>query len=168
MTITPTNLQHVVGRLSAPGLIRLISEIDDHGPVPRRGFTRTFPDLARHQIRHAVKEGRRLSLIHSAGEHHLTEAGEALAEVYDTAARWGRQHHYPSREGHFTLRVSSTLALLAVPGIPTSLTFATRPEGTVHASAVPGLETVQSALLQWLDNHSQANVALPTAYETAA
>lgn len=166
MTSTPTDLQHVVGRLSAPGLIRLISEIDDHGPIPRRGFTRSFPDLARHQVRHAVKEARDLALIHSTGEHHLTEAGEALAELYDAAARWGRQHQYPAQEGHFSLRVSSTLGLLARPEESISLPSATRPEATAGAPALSGLEAVRSALLQWMNDHSRA--PLRTAYETAA
>ncbi|MEU4174799.1 hypothetical protein [Streptomyces sp. NPDC026589] len=169
MTSTTTDLQHVVGRLSAPGLIRLISEIDDHGPIPRRGFTRSFPDLARHQIRHAVKEARDLALIHSTGEHHLTEAGEALAELYDAAARWGRQHQYPAKEGHFTLRVSSALALLVRPEESACLPSTTRPEAAADASTAPGLEeleAVRSALLQWLNDHSRA--PLRTAYETAA
>ncbi|MEV2258527.1 hypothetical protein AB0J13_07675 [Streptomyces anulatus] len=166
MTSIPTDLQHVVGRLSAPGLIRLISEIDDHGPISRRGFTRSFPDLARHQIRHTVQEARDLDLIHSMSEHHLTEAGEALAELYDAAARWGRQHHYPAQEGHFAHRVSSTLALLARPEISTSATPATRPEAAAGASTVPGLETVRSTLLQWMKDYYRA--PLRTAYETAA
>lgn len=166
MTNPPTDLQYVVGRLSAPGLIRLISEIDDHGPIPRRGFTRSFPDLARHQVRHTVKEARDLGLIHSTGEHHLTEAGEALAELYDAAARWGRQHHYPAREGHFALRVSSTLALLARSEVSTSATPATQPDAAAGASTVSGLETVRSTLLQWMNDHSRA--PLRTAYETAA
>ncbi|MFB7481919.1 hypothetical protein ACFUEM_25225 [Streptomyces anulatus] len=166
MTSTPTDLQHVVGRLSAPGLIRLISEIDDHGPIPRHGFTRSFPDLARHQVRHTVKEARDLALIHSTGEHHLTEAGEALAELYDAAARWGRQHQYPAKEGHFTLRVSSTLALLARPEESTSLPSTTRPEAAAGAPTLSGLETVRSALLEWMNDHSRA--PMRTAYETAA
>ncbi|MFI6289363.1 hypothetical protein ACIBCM_32240 [Streptomyces sp. NPDC051018] len=99
--------------LSHPGLIRLITEIDDHGPVPT-ALVRAFPDLPRHQLRHARDTARDLGLINT--DHHtyrLTDRGTDLAELYDQAARWARAHDYPARDSSFVTRVQSTLDYLA-------------------------------------------------------
>lgn len=99
--------------LSHPGLIRLITEIDDHGPVPTI-LARAFPDLPRHQIRHARDTARDLDLIHT--DHHtyrLTDRGTDLADLYDQAARWARARNLPARDSSFVTRVQATLGHLS-------------------------------------------------------
>ncbi|MFC7217604.1 winged helix-turn-helix transcriptional regulator [Streptomyces polyrhachis] len=43
--------------------------------------------------------------------YRLTASGEALAEVYDTAARWGRARQFPDTSSDFVTRVQHTLQL---------------------------------------------------------
>ncbi|GAA2254710.1 hypothetical protein GCM10010232_49850 [Streptomyces amakusaensis] len=112
MTTTHTSIRDQPARtaaaLSHPGLIRLITEIDDHGPVPNT-LARVFPDLPRHQIRHARDTARDLGLIDT--DHHtyrLTDRGTALADLYDQAARWARAHDHPARDSSFVTRVQAT------------------------------------------------------------
>ncbi|MEU5162330.1 hypothetical protein AB0G74_22370 [Streptomyces sp. NPDC020875] len=110
-------LARTVAVLSDPGLIRLITEIDDHGPVPANGFARTFLDLSRHQIRHARDTARDLGLIHSVHQtYRLTDRGTDLADLYDQAARWARAHTHPARDSSFVTRVRATLDHLTRPG----------------------------------------------------
>lgn len=103
--------------LSHPGLIRIVSDIDDNGALERHLLSRTLTGLSRWQLRQASAVGRELGLLKASTDGGipslvLTPAGEALAEVYDTAARWARTHHHPSDVSDFVTRVQATLTLL--------------------------------------------------------
>ena len=84
-------VRRIITILSLPGLIRLLSEIDDNGPVSRGSLQSTFGDLTRHQLRQAIDTARDLDLVYCDGpapaRYRLTASGEDLADVYDTAAR---------------------------------------------------------------------------------
>ncbi|MGW4204199.1 hypothetical protein [Streptomyces sp. NPDC004726] len=141
--------------LSHPGLIRLITEIDDHGPVPN-ALGRAFSDLPRHQIRHARDTARTLGLI-DTGRHAgqlvylLTGRGTDLAELYDEAARWARARDYPARDSSFVTRVRAALDHLTEPAR----------HGETAAS---GSGHLLDALLRWArTNPPSANTSLPEA-----
>ncbi|MFB7630488.1 hypothetical protein ACFC0M_06000 [Streptomyces sp. NPDC056149] len=149
--------------LSLAGLIRLIAEIDDNGPIPKRGLARTLPDLSLHRLRHATDLARTLHLVHggAGGSLVLTASGEELADAYDALARWARRHNYPAPICDFTRRIQHTLALLATPATP-------RVERDAHAPAAPGEQALadlagpRDALEQWLRAHPQVG-QLPAA-----
>lgn len=111
------NERRAIRTLTLPGLIRLITEIDDNGPIShRRGSLQgAFGDLTPGQLRHAIDTARALHLVHSdettPDRYRLTESGEALAEVYDTAARWARARHLPAVTVDFVTRVQHALQL---------------------------------------------------------
>ncbi|MFJ2812198.1 hypothetical protein [Streptomyces sp. NPDC087294] len=116
----PETLLHerrAIRTLTLPGLIRLVTEIDDNGPIShRRGSLQgAFGDLTPGQLRHAIDVARDLGLIHADEQapdrYRLTRSGEALAEVYDTAARWARARHFPDTSTDFVTRVQHTLHL---------------------------------------------------------
>ncbi|GAA2442673.1 hypothetical protein GCM10010433_49860 [Streptomyces pulveraceus] len=133
--------------LASAGLIRLITEIDDNGPIPARELTRIFPDLTRHQIRHAIEQAHTLGLasIRSGAGLGLTDAGLQLADLYDSTARWARTHNYPRATcGGFITRVQAVLQLLA----PVQGPFAAPP-----AEAVDDLARIQEALDRWINFH---------------
>ncbi|MFD4119165.1 hypothetical protein ACFWSJ_37705 [Streptomyces niveus] len=150
-------LRRLCTALSEPALIRLITEIDDNGPIPPRSAGRIFPDLAPHQIRRATERAHALGLIHArvGGGLGLTESGVLLAEVYDVTARWARRHTYPAPTGDFTGRVRHTFALLSEPRVHAALT-AEPPSrrtgaGTPESEVVePGLAGPWRLLMQWL------------------
>ncbi|AIA01183.1 hypothetical protein [Streptomyces noursei] len=120
---TPEILHHPHARrtitaLSLPGLIRLISETDDNGPVSRGSLGATFDDLTCHQLRHALDAARDFGVVYADEEaqpasYRLTRSGEDLAEGYDTVAHRARTHQYPSPSSDFVTPVQSTLHLLA-------------------------------------------------------
>ncbi|MCZ1006821.1 hypothetical protein [Streptomyces lydicus] len=109
--------RRAIRTLTLPGLIRLVTEIDDNGPIShRRGSLQgAFGDLTRAQLRRAIDTARDLGLVHADQEapdrYRLTAAGEDLAEVYDTAARWARSHQFPSPSSDFVTRVQHTFQL---------------------------------------------------------
>ncbi|MFE4059936.1 hypothetical protein ACFXP3_27200 [Streptomyces sp. NPDC059096] len=147
MTTTPTcgtQFQRTSTVLSSPGLIRLISEIDDHGVIPERGLARTLGDLSTHQIRQATELAGTLGLLdRSYAGLGLTAAGEELADVYDATARWARRHDYPSPVRDFAGRIRHTFGLLQQP---------TRAEpGTPDNRAE--LANVRRMLIEWIDQH---------------
>ncbi|WP_330324642.1 hypothetical protein [Streptomyces pseudovenezuelae] len=116
----PTSVQRerrAIRTLSLPGLIRLITEIDDNGPISRqRGSLQgALGDLTTGQLRHAIDTARDLGLIHARGHalarYQLTASGKDLAEVYDTAARWARAHQLPGRTADFVARVQYALQM---------------------------------------------------------
>jgi len=116
----PETLLHerrAIRTLTLPGLIRLVTEIDDNGPIShRRGSLQSaFGDLTPGQLRHAIDVARDLGLVHADEQapdrYRLTASGEALAEVYDTAARWARARHFPDTSTDFVTRVQHTLQL---------------------------------------------------------
>ncbi|MFD9077009.1 hypothetical protein, partial [Streptomyces lasiicapitis] len=113
----PLQDRRAIKTLTLPGLIRLVTEIDDNGPIGhRRGALQgAFSDLTPGQLRHAIDTARDLGLVHADEQapdrYRLTESGEALAEVYDTAARWARAHHFPDTTVDFVTRVQHILQL---------------------------------------------------------
>ncbi|WP_217570586.1 hypothetical protein [Streptomyces sp. GbtcB7] len=152
----------VINALCRPAVIRLVSEIDDNGPISRsRGSLRSaFGDLTTHQLRHAIDVARTLGVVH-AGPHataryRLTPAGEDLAALYDTAARWSRTHQYPSTASDFVTRVQHTLKLLGDGG------------AVLPAEAAFALPTLQSALAEWLRTHPQVLHAVASRSSHAA
>ncbi|MFF8958659.1 hypothetical protein [Streptomyces sp. NPDC014894] len=133
-TLTGAQADRAVEVLAHPGVIRLVTEIDDHGPVPRHMISRTFPDLPLQRVRDGSALARRHGLVRAgqqAGQpvYRLTEHGAALADVYDSVARWARAHHYPTRHSDFTSRVRATLTLLTQDTVPAD---ATGPAQTLH------------------------------------
>ncbi|MER5442575.1 hypothetical protein [Streptomyces sp. NPDC002790] len=109
--------RRAIRTLTLAGLIRLVTEIDDNGPIShRRGSLQgAFGDLTPGQLRHAIDVARDLGLVHADEQapdrYRLTASGEALAEVYDTAARWARARHLPEASTDFVTRVQHTLQL---------------------------------------------------------
>ncbi|MGP3684563.1 hypothetical protein ACTVZO_07600 [Streptomyces sp. IBSNAI002] len=142
--------------LSHPGLIRIISEIDDNGPLQRHLLSRTLTGLTRWQLRQASAVGRALGLLEASTDDGnpslvLTPAGEELAEVYDTAARWARTHHHPSDVSDFVTRVQATLTLVG-SGTPGTTSHA---PGTDYGS----LHGPRTALASWVRDHGSTLAA---------
>ncbi|QPP05161.1 hypothetical protein G4Z16_00755 [Streptomyces bathyalis] len=135
---------------------RVISEIDDNGPIPRQTVSSAFPDLPHHALHYALTALRRRGLLtvgaeepdaqHEPEDHEeeeeepeeegevagasnyvLTEAGADLGDVHDALFRWARQHHYPARTCDFVTRVEATLTLLKNPHLTVALTMLTTP-----------------------------------------
>ncbi|MGW3009632.1 hypothetical protein ACWC9R_12450 [Streptomyces sp. NPDC001219] len=135
--------RRAIRTLTLPGLIRLVTEIDDNGPIShRRGsLLGAFGDLSRAQLRRAIDTARDLGLVHADQQapdrYRLTAAGEDLAEVYDTAARWARSHQFPSASSDFVTRVQHTFQL----------------QGSEPTSAGSGHSAPQEALSEWLTAH---------------
>ncbi|MFB7781377.1 hypothetical protein ACFC1D_01520 [Streptomyces vinaceus] len=135
--------------LSHPGLIRIVSDIDDNGPLERHLLSRTLTGLSRWQRRQASAVGRALGLLKASTDGGiptlvLTPAGEALAEVYDAAARWARTHHHPSDVCDFVTRVQATLALLG----------SARPSpGHAPELDYDSLDEPRTALTSWIRDH---------------
>ncbi|WP_330347770.1 hypothetical protein [Streptomyces sp. NBC_00582] len=162
------HMVRVISALSLPALVRLVSEIDDNGPIShRRGSLQSaFGDLTVNQLRYAIDVARELGLVHADPQaptrYRLTEAGEDLAGVYDMAARWARTHQYPSPTSGFVTRVQHTLKLLTQP--TAAVRDADRPhKPAVLATGHPGAETdadgallpdaAKAALAEWLQTH---------------
>ncbi|EST31755.1 hypothetical protein M877_06355 [Streptomyces niveus NCIMB 11891] len=159
-------LRRVSTALSEPALIRLITEIDDNGPVPPRSTGRIFADLAPHKVRHATERAHALGLVHArvGGGLGLTESGVLLAEVYDVTARWARRHAYPAPTGDFTGRIRHTFALLAEPQVHAALTNGEPSSlGTGASTPLPDAEVVEPGLsgpwrllMQWIRANPRA------------
>ncbi|MFF2189707.1 hypothetical protein [Streptomyces sp. NPDC058155] len=149
-----TDIRRTVTALSEPALIRLITEIDDNGPIPPRSMGRIFPDFTSQQIRQATERANTIGLIHTrvGGGLGLTESGVLLAEVYDVTARWARRHAYPAPTGDFAGRVRHTFALLSEPWVHSALTANTGAGTPLPESEVvePGLAGPWLLLMQWL------------------
>ncbi|MFC9431582.1 hypothetical protein [Streptomyces sp. NPDC056987] len=149
MTTTPTfgqQLQRAGAVLSSPGLIRLVSEIDDHGAIPERGLARFLGDLSTHQIRQATMLADTLGLLDRTYDGlGLTAAGQSLADVYDATARWARRHNYPAPQSDFAGRIRHTFALLHDPTQAES--------GSADNGADAGPEHVRRLLAEWINAH---------------
>ncbi|MFJ5546722.1 hypothetical protein [Streptomyces sp. NPDC093225] len=142
--------------LSHPGLIRIVTEIDDNGPLQRHLLSRTLTSLSRQQLRHATKAGRTLGLLRigtKAGVPSLllTRGGTELAEIYDMAARWARTQRYPAPVADFVVRVQSTLTLLGAAG----------PFEDGDAVWDEDLDALRAAFTSWLRDHA-ADSGRPT------
>ncbi|MCC2276200.1 hypothetical protein LKL35_12350 [Streptomyces sp. ET3-23] len=147
--LSTADARRVCTALSSPGLIRLITEIDDNGPIPPRGLARTLADLTEHHLRQATDVARALGLvrIRPGAGLALTTSGAELADVYDAIARWTRRHAYPASVADFTGRIQHTLALLADTPAAGHLP---------SAQALAGLAGPRDLLSQWLHAHAQA------------
>lgn len=145
---SPTSLpreSRAIRTLSLPGLIRLVTEIDDNGPISRhRGSLQgALGDLPIGQLRHAIDTARDLGLIHACGHatarYQLTTSGQDLAELYDTAARWARSRQLPSPTSDFVARVQYALQL--------------QDGGPVQSCAATEPSAPRAALSEWLRAH---------------
>ncbi|MEU6612021.1 hypothetical protein ABZ922_44735 [Streptomyces shenzhenensis] len=158
--VSSTDLRDTVTRLSSPPLIRLITEIDDNGPIPARGLSRTLADLSGHQLRQAADEARNLGLVggHPGAGMELTDAGSELADIYDESARWARRHAYPTTVSDFAGRVQRTLILTADTLAPTTGDTSRRPadDRPAGAHAEADLTRLRNLLLRWLTAYPQA------------
>ncbi|MFF7290785.1 regulator [Streptomyces griseorubiginosus] len=151
---TTAEVRNAVELLASRSLIRLVTEIDDNGPIPPRRLAGTLPDLSSHQLRRATETARAHGLVRvtpGAGLE-LTESGSALADLYDAAARWGRRHAYPSTVCEFGSRIRHVLDLLA-PSLATERSDGLpRPSAPLPPSdeAKVGLARTRALLIQWL------------------
>ncbi|MEU7646281.1 hypothetical protein [Streptomyces huasconensis] len=172
MTRYPTDdldQRQAIRALSLPALIRLVSEIADNGPINRRrgSLQAAFGNLTANQLGHAIDRARDFGLVH--GDEHervsyrLTDSGEDLADVYDTAARWARTHQFPTATSDFVTRVQHTLTLLGqgpalargVARLGTSQGLLLPGEAALSPQAISALDGPQAALTAWL----QANMS---------
>ncbi|MDX2908207.1 regulator [Streptomyces griseiscabiei] len=136
--------------LSSAGLIRLVSEIDDHGAIPPRTLACTLADLTRAQIREAIGHADRLGLLdRSPAGLGLTPAGRDLADLYDATARWARRHNHPAPLCDFAERIRHTLAVLAETSADPRPT-----EGEADAE----FGRVQRLLAEWIRTHRPRQV----------
>ncbi|MFW6724206.1 regulator [Streptomyces sp. MAR4 CNY-716] len=113
-TLGPSELRAAARVLSSPSLIRLITEIDDNGPIPPRALTATLSGLTpdrTHRAAHTARTLRLTQIVPGEGLG-LTTAGSGLADFYDATARWARYHAYPQAACDFTSRIQHTLDLL--------------------------------------------------------
>ncbi|MFE7120652.1 hypothetical protein ACFU99_35000 [Streptomyces sp. NPDC057654] len=156
-SFSAADLRHTVAILSSPSVIRLITEIDDNGPIAPRGLARTLADLSPHRLRQATGAARALGLIHGrpADGLCLTVAGAELADVYDATARWARRHAYPRAAADFTSRIQHTFRLLEQTLAPN----AADDRGPAHAR-LPGTRAdadpagPRELLRQWLSTYA--------------
>ena len=158
-TLSTIDTQRAHAVLSSPALIRLITEIDDNGPIPPRALTRTLTDLPADHLRHSADQARALGLVHvqpGAGLS-LTRAGVELADVYDALARWARRHKRPAPVCDFTGRIQHTLALLAQPPVRPSHSDPRRRADVVPANSEDGADfaRLRRLLQEWLHDHPQ-------------
>ncbi|WP_198358343.1 regulator [Streptomyces fildesensis] len=159
---TSTGLRNVFAALTSPALIRLITEIDDHGPIPPRRLAGTLPDLSPHQLRRATEIACAMGFcrIGPGVGLELIPAGTELADLYDATARWARHNNYPRPVCDFTTRVRHTLRLLVQ-----SLVAVTA-ESSHRQAADEDLNRVRALLYQRL--HFEAQAAAHVEFEPAA
>ncbi|MEV7888487.1 hypothetical protein ACWD3I_29530 [Streptomyces sp. NPDC002817] len=137
--------RRAIQALTLPALIRLVTEIDDNGPISqKRGSLQgALGDLPLGHLRHAIDTARALGLIHARGHatarYQLTASGQDLAEVYDTAARWARAHQLPGPASDFVTRVQYALQM--------------QDDSPEHTGAALDPEAPWVALSAWLTAH---------------
>lgn len=145
--------QGACSALSTASLVRLITEIDDNGPIPPRGLSSALPDLTTHHLRQATERARDLGLVRVRAGNGLalTESGLHVAELYDAIARWARRFTYPAPRCDFTGRIRHTLAVLSDPATLKALRVQ-KPSGQLPLSeeAARALAEVWMLLDQWL------------------
>ncbi|NJQ03362.1 hypothetical protein [Streptomyces zingiberis] len=148
--LSPQQLQAACTALSSAGLIRLISEIDDHGAIPPRALACTLNDLTRDQIRQATEEADAFGLLdRSHSGLGLTPAGADLADLYDATARWARRNNYPAPICDFAGRIRRTFALLGEASADPRPT-----EGGADAE----LGRVHRLLAEWIHTHQPQQI----------
>lgn len=154
-SFTSAELRNAATLLSSPALIRLITEIDDNGPIPPRRLAGTLPDLSAHHLRRTTHIARVHGLVNVAPGVglELTTSGAELADLYDATARWARHHAYPTRVCDFTSRLRHTLTLLMPLLIADPADDTNRPAGAdlPSAEADTELARLRALLVQWLD-----------------
>ncbi|MEU9246608.1 hypothetical protein [Streptomyces sp. NPDC048385] len=144
-TLSQQQVQHACTTLSSASVIRLVSEIDDHGAIPPRALARTLTDLTAHHLRQATEQADGLGLLdRSRTGLGLTAAGQDLADVYDATARWARRRNYPSPVCDFAGRIRHTFALLAEP---------TAQSIGIDSEADAELGYVRRLLAEWFHTH---------------
>ncbi|WP_435598650.1 regulator [Streptomyces anulatus] len=172
-SFTCHDLRAAVDFLSSPALIRLITEIDDNGPIPPRKLASTLPDLSPHHLRRITHLARVHDLVRAApgASLELTASGMELADFYDAIARWARHHAYPTRVSDFTSRIRHTLGLVEPLPASGQAGGSTRRSGVELADTEVDEPTGPRALLiQLLDAHPQITALLEPApdYRRAA
>ncbi|MFD5656213.1 hypothetical protein [Streptomyces hirsutus] len=134
--------------LSSASLIRLVSEIDDHGAIPVRGLARTLADLSTRQIRQAIEQADALGLLtRTPGSVGLSAAGRDLADIYDATARWARRHNYPTPLCDFAGRIQHTFALLGTPAAGT--------QDHLDGEHVAELGRIHRLMAEWVHAHQR-------------
>lgn len=163
-SFTPAELRNALALLSSPGLIRLITEIDDNGPIPPRRLAGTLADLSAHHLRRTSHVARVHGLVRVAPGVGLalTAAGSELADFYDATARWARRHDYPTRVCDFTTRLQHSLSLMAPALLANRADDSQRSAGEDMpcAEAETDLDHPRALLVQWLNANSQVTVLL--------
>ncbi|MYU06117.1 regulator [Streptomyces sp. SID8366] len=151
---TAAEVHRAVELLASRPLIRLVTEIDDHGAVPPRRLAGTLPDLSTHQLRNASNTARAHGLVRVASGTglELTDTGMELADLYDAMARWARRHAVPAPVCEFSGRIRHVLDHLA-----SSLTVerAECSSPLVGDGAEAGLARPRTLLIQWLADHPE-------------
>lgn len=169
-TPTTADVQHACTVLSSPALIRLITEIDDAGPIPPRALTRTLADVPAHHLRQATGQARALGLVHvqPGTGLALTASGSHVADLYDATARWARRHARPAPVSDFTSRIQHTLALLAQTSSTRVAESGPRPADAPgpRPEDATDLDRPHDLLVQWLRSCPQ--ITQLAAYEPAA
>lgn len=157
MNDSSTRVAREVTTLALPALVRVVTELDDNGPVAKGMLQRTCPDLPRTQLRYAVEAARDRGLVRAHGpRYQLTAAGVGLADLYDATARWARAHQVPLPVSDFVTRVRSTLQLLA--RLPDGAWDAHRTGERAGALVEAGLVTDIDAAVSLLRLHSSLTV----------
>lgn len=156
---TSAEVHRAVELLTSRPLIRLITEIDDNGAIPPRRLAGTLPDLSSHQLRLASGAARTRGLVRTAPGSglELTHAGAELADLYDAAARWSRQHAYPAPVCEFSSRIRHVLDLLA-PSLAPERADDSSPRSTAGLpsdEAEADLARPRALLIQWLVGNPQ-------------
>ncbi|MEU6814042.1 regulator [Streptomyces sp. NPDC046860] len=161
-SVVPADLRSAVMLLASPSLIRLVTEIDDHGSIPPRRLAGTLPDLTSHHLRRATEAARAHDLVRDTpgAGLELTPAGAELADLYDTLGRWARRHAYPLQVCDFTTRVHHTLGLLTRPRVAEDTDAQPSVRGVPSAEAEQDLVRPRALLIQWLTGNPQIG-ALP-------
>ncbi|MFI7356130.1 winged helix-turn-helix transcriptional regulator [Streptomyces avidinii] len=171
--------------LSLRWTTRIISELDDNGPIPRRAAQATFPDIPEDSLQHGMRSLRQRGLLQVRGRRDddsplgLTEAGRDLGDVYEALSRWARRHDYPAPQTGFVNRVEATLVLLRDrPTVNLLRSPSTTPNGygarrALHAGLIStspdgryvltpageGLRQALAVLTDWAAAHPQVVLA---------
>ncbi|MFF4867226.1 hypothetical protein ACFY3J_37330 [Streptomyces sp. NPDC001231] len=168
--LSAADVQHACTVLSSPALIRLITEIDDNGPIPTRALSRTLADLPVHHLHQTTDRARALGLlrIRPGAGLSLTTSGSHLADVYDATASWARRHGYPAPVSDFTSRIQDTLAVLTKLPIltPEDSPQAFADASPVRAEAAADLAGLRNLLEEWL--HANPQLVRSAEHELAA
>ncbi|MFZ3470331.1 winged helix-turn-helix transcriptional regulator [Streptomyces sp. 4.24] len=134
--------------LSLRWTTRIISEIDDNGPIPRGAAQATFPDIPEDNLQHGMRSLRHRGLLQvreNRGDDsplELTQAGQDLGDVYEALSRWARKHHYPAPQTGFVTRIESTLVLLrdrhtvSLLSAPSAMPYGYKARRALHAGLI--------------------------------